>query len=143
MGEFPPSSIPWTTFGTYVVSIVLVVICATGVFTLQLDRFCEPPASGLMCDILWSDPMEDFGNEMGPAESFVENHVRGCSYFFSYKAACAFLERNGLFSIIRSHEAQVDGYAISFTYVFSSSPLMVHTDTVLTERVARLVCHRW
>ena len=116
MGEFPPSSIPWTTFGTYVVSIVLVVICATGVFTLQLDRFCEPPASGLMCDILWSDPMEDFGNEKGP-ESFVENHVRGCSYFFSYEAACAFLERNGLFSIIRSHEAQVDGYATSFTYI--------------------------
>ena len=36
--------------------------------------------SGLMCDILWSDPLEDFGLGDG-LESFVYNHVRGCSYF--------------------------------------------------------------
>src|SRR6267154_6545519 len=28
---------------------------------LQLDRFREPPTSGLMCNILWSDPIENFG----------------------------------------------------------------------------------
>jgi len=100
-------------FGTYVVSIVLVVISAPDVFTLQLDRFREPPVSGLMCDILWSDPMDDFGKE--EPESFMHNHVRGCSYLFSYQAACAFLERNGLLSIIRSHEAQDAGYANSLT----------------------------
>ncbi|KAN0128199.1 Metallo-dependent phosphatase [Lactarius tabidus] len=75
----------------------------------KLDRFREPPTSGLMCDILWSDPIEDFGNETGP-ESFVHNHVRGCSYFYTYKAACEFLERNRLLSIIRAHEAQDAGY---------------------------------
>ena len=29
-----------------------------------------------MCDILWSDPVEDFGQEKG-GESFLHNHVRG------------------------------------------------------------------
>lgn len=75
----------------------------------SLDRFREPPTSGLMCDILWSDPVEDFGQEKG-SESFVHNHVRGCSYFFTYQAACTFLERNRLLSIIRAHEAQDAGY---------------------------------
>jgi serine/threonine-protein phosphatase 2B catalytic subunit len=75
----------------------------------KLDRFREPPTSGLMCDLLWSDPIEDFGQERGP-ENFVHNHVRGCSYFYTYKAVCEFLERNRLLSIIRAHEAQDAGY---------------------------------
>ena len=76
---------------------------------LQLDRFREPPTQGLMCDILWADPLEDFGQEK-TNEYFLHNHVRGCSYFFSYPAACAFLEKNNLLSIIRAHEAQDAGY---------------------------------
>jgi serine/threonine-protein phosphatase 2B catalytic subunit len=36
-----------------------------------------------MCDILWSDPIENFGEET-TSESFVHNHVRGCSYFYTY-----------------------------------------------------------
>jgi serine/threonine-protein phosphatase 2B catalytic subunit len=35
-----------------------------------------------MCDILWADPVEDFGQEK-TAEAFLHNHVRGCSYFFT------------------------------------------------------------
>lgn len=62
-----------------------------------------------MCDILWADPLEDFGQEK-TGEYFIHNNVRGCSYFFSYPAACAFLEKNGLLSIIRAHEAQDAGY---------------------------------
>jgi serine/threonine-protein phosphatase 2B catalytic subunit len=61
-----------------------------------------------MCDILWSDPIEDFGQER-TTENFVHNHVRGCSYFYTYKAVCDFLERNQLLSIIRAHEAQDSG----------------------------------
>lgn len=74
-----------------------------------IDRFREPPTHGLMCDILWADPVEDFGTEK-TTESFLHNHVRGCSYFFTYQAACQFLERNNLLSIIRAHEAQDAGY---------------------------------
>jgi serine/threonine-protein phosphatase 2B catalytic subunit len=75
---------------------------------VQLNRFREPPTSGLMCDILWSDPIEDFGQER-TTENFVHNHVRGCSFFYTYKAVCDFLERNRLLSIIRAHEAQDSG----------------------------------
>ena len=62
-----------------------------------------------MCDILWADPLEEFGQEK-TSEYFIHNHVRGCSYFFSYPAACAFLEKNNLLSVIRAHEAQDAGY---------------------------------
>ncbi|KAJ6548681.1 Metallo-dependent phosphatase-like protein [Mycena capillaripes] len=48
-----------------------------------IDRFREPPTQGLMCDILWSDPAEDFGTEK-TADSFLHIHVRGCSYFFTF-----------------------------------------------------------
>ncbi|KKY28149.1 putative calcineurin a [Diplodia seriata] len=75
----------------------------------SIDRFREPPTHGLMCDILWADPLEEFGQEK-TSEFFIHNHVRGCSYFFSYPAACAFLEKNNLLSIIRAHEAQDAGY---------------------------------
>jgi len=74
-----------------------------------IDRFREPPTHGLMCDILWADPLEEFGQEK-TQEFFIHNHVRGCSYFFSYPAACSFLEKNNLLSIIRAHEAQDAGY---------------------------------
>ncbi|XWW95591.1 hypothetical protein V2A60_003556 [Cordyceps javanica] len=75
----------------------------------NVDRFREPPTQGLMCDILWADPLEDFGQEK-TSDYFLHNHVRGCSYFFSYPAACAFLEKNNLLSVIRAHEAQDAGY---------------------------------
>jgi len=47
---------------------------------LKINRFREPPTQGLMCDILWADPLEE--NDKPSTESFVHNHVRGCSYFF-------------------------------------------------------------
>jgi len=49
--------------------------------TVQLDRFKEPPAFGPMCDLLWSDPLEEFGSEK-TTEHFTHNSVRGCSYFY-------------------------------------------------------------
>jgi serine/threonine-protein phosphatase 2B catalytic subunit len=75
----------------------------------KVNRFREPPTSGILCDILWADPLEDFGQEK-TNDFFVPNHVRGCSFFYSFPAASAFLKRNNLLSIIRAHEAQDLGY---------------------------------
>ncbi|KAK2506334.1 hypothetical protein MC885_008606 [Smutsia gigantea] len=75
----------------------------------KLDRFKEPPAFGPVCDLLWSDPSEDYGNEKS-LEHYTHNTVRGCSYFYSYPAVCEFLQNNNLLSIIRAHEAQDAGY---------------------------------
>jgi serine/threonine-protein phosphatase 2B catalytic subunit len=91
------------------VSSIIALIIAPANRVFQIDRFREPPTHGLMCDILWADPLEEFGQEK-TQDFFVHNHVRGCSYFFSYPAACAFLEKNNLLSIIRAHEAQDAGY---------------------------------
>lgn len=75
----------------------------------RIDRFREPPTKGLMCDLLWADPVEDY-DEDDIDQTFLRNTVRGCSYAFTYKASCQFLERTGLLSIIRAHEAQDAGY---------------------------------
>ncbi|CAF1269905.1 unnamed protein product [Adineta steineri] len=75
----------------------------------RLDRFKEPPPYGPMCDLLWSDPLEDYGSER-TTEQYSHNTVRGCSYFYSYAACCDFLQNNQLLSIIRAHEAQDAGY---------------------------------
>eukprot|EP00698_Gefionella_okellyi_P003574 TRINITY_DN13363_c0_g1_i1.p1 TRINITY_DN13363_c0_g1~~TRINITY_DN13363_c0_g1_i1.p1 ORF type:complete len:539 (+),score=120.68 TRINITY_DN13363_c0_g1_i1:57-1673(+) len=73
----------------------------------SLHRFREPPTSGAMCDLLWSDPTEDTPEQ--PMD-FEPNTVRGCSYYFGYTAVSRFLENNNLLSVIRAHEAQEEGY---------------------------------
>ncbi|KAF8218128.1 Metallo-dependent phosphatase-like protein [Mycena galopus ATCC 62051] len=82
----------------------------------HLDRFAEPGSRGLLCDLLWSDPIAGFGHEeeraVPPGTTFLHNATRGCSFFFTYAAACQFLERNGLLGIIRGHEAQDAGYTM-------------------------------
>ncbi|CAK5274293.1 unnamed protein product, partial [Mycena citricolor] len=82
----------------------------------NVNRFSEPGSRGLLCDLLWSDPIANFGHEdpreVPPGTTFTHNATRGCSYFFTYEAACQFLERNGLLGIIRGHEAQDAGYTM-------------------------------
>jgi hypothetical protein len=63
-----------------------------------------------MCDLLWSDPVEDYGHEKAYEEKFLFNATRGCSYFYTFKAVNDFLTRNSLLTVIRAHEAQDVGY---------------------------------
>lgn len=82
-----------------------------------LHRFREPPSSGPMCDLLWSDPLDDKRVTMEALksrmeENFIPNTTRGCAYVFSYGAAVAFLERNNMLTLIRGHEAQAEGYRL-------------------------------
>lgn len=79
----------------------------------RIDRFNEPPQSGLFCDLLWSDPMdEDDEDQPTSGEFYTDNTLRGCSYVFSYNAVCHFLATNNLLSVIRAHEAQDEGYRL-------------------------------
>ena len=77
-----------------------------------IHRFREPPSSGPMCDLLWSDPMDEEEEEYSPEALYVHNDLRGCSYVFSYNAVCQFLVNNNLLSVIRAHEAQDEGYRL-------------------------------
>ncbi|KAI0794857.1 Metallo-dependent phosphatase [Abortiporus biennis] len=87
-----------------------------------LDRFAEPASHGLLCDLLWADPIPNFGHEQEPSYEHPQglppgtlwenNSTRGCSFYFTYEAACKFLERNELLGIFRGHEAQDAGYTM-------------------------------
>ncbi|CAK75018.1 unnamed protein product (macronuclear) [Paramecium tetraurelia] len=74
----------------------------------KIERYHEPPRQGLFCDLLWSDPVDQEQGYLDTA--WKSNEVRGCSWFFGGDSANKFLQRNNLISIIRAHEAQLDGY---------------------------------
>ncbi len=74
----------------------------------KLDRFKEIPKSGLLCDLVWADPVD---NQNGAMNTLIKpNDVRGCSYFFGYELTKGFLDKNKLISVIRAHEAQNEGF---------------------------------
>lgn len=73
-----------------------------------IKRFKEPPKEGAFCDLLWADPIEN-ENEAKYIE-YTNNPVRGCSYFFGAKATKEFLGKNDYISILRAHEAQLEGF---------------------------------
>ncbi|ORC92263.1 putative serine/threonine protein phosphatase [Trypanosoma theileri] len=76
----------------------------------DIDRVREPPKSGPMCDLLWSDPMEEEEEEMFPDVLFLDNKIRGCSFVFSSIAVERFLAVNNLIGVIRAHKAQFEGF---------------------------------
>ena len=74
----------------------------------SVSRFIETPKDGALCDFLWSDPIED-DNEALVCE-WEENSNRGCSFNFGAKALLPYLSGNNLVSVIRAHEAQLEGF---------------------------------
>lgn len=73
-----------------------------------INRFTEPPNSGLFCDLLWSDPCEEFNDD--DSFEFMRNRSRGCSYNYGFAAVKDFLQKTSLLSVIRAHECQQHGY---------------------------------
>jgi len=111
----------------------------------QLDRFQEIPREGPMCDLLWSDPYEEdaqkdtdrpnpddpdagIGGERHQQQStswFGYNDTRQCSYVYGVEAVKQFLKDNKLTSVIRAHEAQVDGYKMQMVNRQSGIPRVI------------------
>uniref|UniRef100_A0A6V2BPT8 Serine/threonine-protein phosphatase T n=1 Tax=Ditylum brightwellii TaxID=49249 RepID=A0A6V2BPT8_9STRA len=69
----------------------------------KIKRGCEPPESGLMSDLLWSDPQPFPGKS--PSK-------RGVGYSFGPDIAEAFLKHNNLSLLVRSHEVKDEGYVV-------------------------------
>ena len=75
----------------------------------QLDRFSEPPVSGIMCDVLWSHPTPFTGSFTPQEAAFSPNTTRGCSHYYSDESVCNFLNSNNLRCLIRAHEYKRKG----------------------------------
>jgi len=71
----------------------------------QIRRIIRPtdvPDSGLLCDLLWSDPDKD-------AQSWGDNE-RGVSFVFGPEIVASFLKKQDLDLICRAHQVVEDGY---------------------------------
>ena len=68
----------------------------------DLERPCDVPDSGLLCDLLWSDPS-------ATSSGWGEND-RGVSYVFGADVVASFLEQLDLDLIVRAHQVVEDGY---------------------------------
>ncbi|XP_049849839.1 uncharacterized protein LOC126320404 [Schistocerca gregaria] len=81
-----------------------------------IDRVQEPPDEGPICDLVWSDPVNDdkFYNQ-----NFSRNKDRGCSFVYGYNSIIDFLEDNCLKAIIRAHQVEEMGYKEIY---FSQAP---------------------
>eukprot|EP01102_Stenamoeba_stenopodia_P013240 TRINITY_DN426_c0_g3_i1.p1 TRINITY_DN426_c0_g3~~TRINITY_DN426_c0_g3_i1.p1 ORF type:complete len:643 (-),score=185.83 TRINITY_DN426_c0_g3_i1:29-1864(-) len=84
----------------------------------DIDRFMEPPDAGPLCDLLWSDPIEE-DTAIGLTDDefqdwyeldYIPNPTRGCGFVFGYAAIATFLNNNNLLTLIRAHEVQKEGY---------------------------------
>ena len=69
----------------------------------KIDRFRDIPESGLMSELLWSDPCKENGRI--PSK-------RGVGMSFGPDVAKKFLEENNLSLLIRSHEVKQEGYEV-------------------------------
>ena len=69
----------------------------------NINRFREVPETGIMCELLWSDPSYIPGRH--PSN-------RGVAITFGPDVVKEFLKNNNLKKIIRSHECKYEGYEI-------------------------------
>lgn len=67
----------------------------------KINRFIEPPLSGFLCDLLWSDPGAD---KEARTLKFAKNVERECSFRFGLEPVKQILKNNNFLSIIRAHQ---------------------------------------
>lgn len=74
----------------------------------EIRRPLEVPDSGLLCDLLWSDPL--FSTNKDDHGKWAPNTDRGVSYVFGRDVVTNFLKDQGLELICRAHQVVEDGY---------------------------------
>lgn len=74
----------------------------------KINRFSEPPESGALLDMLWSDPVDSESGVL--SMPFTQNKQRGCSYVFGADSLSKFLSENNLLCCLRAHEVQLEGF---------------------------------
>ncbi|ELP87136.1 serine/threonine protein phosphatase 2B catalytic subunit, putative [Entamoeba invadens IP1] len=86
----------------------------------EIDRFtdvCEDEdnfTDDAFADLLWSDPIpRSYLSDDWKDKKFMNNRERACSVYYGYAALNEFLEKNGLRSIIRGHQAVSEGFALT------------------------------
>ncbi|KYB27757.1 serine/threonine-protein phosphatase PP1-alpha [Tribolium castaneum] len=67
----------------------------------NIQRPCDVPSSGLLCDLLWADPI--------PLMGWHEND-RGVSFSFGPDVVAKFLDKHDFDLICRGHQVVEDGY---------------------------------
>ena len=67
----------------------------------SVNRFIEPPLKGFLCDLLWSDPMDD---RDARKMRFSPNPQRECSVKFGLDPVKEILRTNNFISVIRAHQ---------------------------------------
>ncbi|XP_065845357.1 serine/threonine-protein phosphatase 5-like [Oscarella lobularis] len=70
----------------------------------KVDRNQEPPDQGIMCELLWSDPQDQWGRSASK---------RGVGTQFGPDVTERFCSENNLEYIIRSHEVKPNGYEVA------------------------------
>ncbi|CAD7926726.1 unnamed protein product [Amoebophrya sp. A25] len=71
-----------------------------------IDRKCEVPHDGAMCDLLWSDPEETLGWGLSP---------RGAGFLFGGDVVRQFNQVNDIDLIGRAHQLVMEGYKFHFS----------------------------
>jgi len=69
----------------------------------DLDRFCEIPEDGPLCDFIWGDPEENLETPWVPSP-------RGAGWLFGSDVTKEFLAKNNLKYIVRGHQCTEKGY---------------------------------
>ena len=69
----------------------------------SVNRFCNIPDSGILCDMMWSDPSVNNTNKWGVSS-------RGVSCTYNSEAINIFLKNNKLQLLCRAHQLVSDGY---------------------------------
>jgi serine/threonine-protein phosphatase 2B catalytic subunit len=88
----------------------------------EANRFSEIPLEGLICDIVWADPIDD---EIADKYEFMENPERACSFKYGLNPAKKLLDDNDLTLLVRAHQVQVQGYKMHYWEKPQSLPTVI------------------